>query len=122
QSYTSSLFTSSRIVHEVLLNSGISSEIASGLVTEPDSETTMNNTTRASDSALQYLEGDRATLIIAVEVPVSQSYDSMRAAISWSVCALRCRLGLRCVFAKRVAKGGHPGSFMRTWTRQSCGR
>ncbi|KAK9492803.1 hypothetical protein V1508DRAFT_404359 [Lipomyces doorenjongii] len=54
----------------------------------------MNNTTRASDGALLYWEGDRSTLMIAVEVAVSQSYDSMRAAISWSVCALRCSLGL----------------------------
>ncbi|KAK9246186.1 hypothetical protein V1506DRAFT_536103 [Lipomyces tetrasporus] len=85
---------SSSIFREVLLNSGISLEIASGLNNEYDSETTMNNTTRASDGALLYWEGDRATLMIAVEVAVSQSYDSMRAAISWSVCALRCSLGL----------------------------
>ncbi|KAK9252542.1 hypothetical protein V1507DRAFT_461442 [Lipomyces tetrasporus] len=32
--------------------------------------------------------------MIAVEVAVSQSNDSMRAAISWSVCALHCSLGL----------------------------
>ncbi|KAK9371759.1 uncharacterized protein V1513DRAFT_481767 [Lipomyces chichibuensis] len=44
--------------------------------------------------ALQYCDGDRFILMIAVEVGVSQSYDSLRAAISWSVCALRCRLGL----------------------------
>ncbi|KAK9331055.1 hypothetical protein V1520DRAFT_376461 [Lipomyces starkeyi] len=84
----------STISDEVKMNSGISSEIARGLRIESDSETTMNNTTRASDGALLYWEGDRATLMIAVEVAVSQSYDSMRAAISWSVCALRCRLGL----------------------------
>ncbi|KAK9427632.1 hypothetical protein V1505DRAFT_379534, partial [Lipomyces doorenjongii] len=85
---------SSCIIREVLLNSGISSEIARDLYNDSDSETTMNNTTRASDGALLYWEGDRATLMIAVEVAVSQSYDSMRAAISWSVCALRCSLGL----------------------------
>ncbi|KAJ8103756.1 hypothetical protein POJ06DRAFT_264586 [Lipomyces tetrasporus] len=76
---------SSSIFREVLLNSGISLEIASGLNNEYDSETTMNNTTRASDAALLYWEGDLA---------VSESYDSMRPAISWSVCALRCSLGL----------------------------
>ncbi|KAK9358416.1 hypothetical protein V1504DRAFT_461110, partial [Lipomyces starkeyi] len=32
--------------------------------------------------------------MIAVEVGVSQSYESLRAAISWSVCALDCRLGI----------------------------
>ncbi|KAK9244357.1 hypothetical protein V1506DRAFT_578751 [Lipomyces tetrasporus] len=67
----------SMISDEVKRNSGISSQIA-----------------RASDGVLLYWEGDRATLMIAVEVAVSQSYDSMRAAISWSVCALRCSLGL----------------------------
>ncbi|KAJ8103509.1 hypothetical protein POJ06DRAFT_234516 [Lipomyces tetrasporus] len=82
------------ISDEVKMNSGISSEIARGLRIESDSRTTMNNTTRASDGALLYWEGDRATLMIAVEVAVSQSNDSMRAAISWSVCALHCSLGL----------------------------
>ncbi|KAK9344173.1 hypothetical protein V1522DRAFT_437654 [Lipomyces starkeyi] len=47
-------------------------------------------TTRAWDGALQYREGSRLTLMIAVEVGVSKSYDSLQAAISWSVCALRC--------------------------------
>ncbi|KAK9234283.1 hypothetical protein V1525DRAFT_428589 [Lipomyces kononenkoae] len=84
----------SMISDDVKMNSGISSKIARGLRIESDSETTMNNTTRASDGALLYWEGDRATLMIAVEVAVSQYYDSMRAAISWSVCALRCSLGL----------------------------
>ncbi|KAK9482683.1 hypothetical protein V1527DRAFT_330416 [Lipomyces starkeyi] len=36
----------------------------------------------------------RLILMIAVDVGVSQSHDSVRAAISRSVCALRCRLGL----------------------------
>ncbi|KAK9342188.1 hypothetical protein V1522DRAFT_358698 [Lipomyces starkeyi] len=84
----------SKISNEVKMNSGISSEIASGLDNVSDSRTTINNTTKASDGALLYWEGDRATLMIAVEIAVSQAYDSMRAAISWSVCALRCRLGL----------------------------
>ncbi|KAK9487874.1 hypothetical protein V1527DRAFT_506970 [Lipomyces starkeyi] len=80
----------SMISDEVKMNSGISSEIARGLQIESDSRTTMNNTT----TRRELRTGDRATLMISVEVAVSQSYDSMRAAISWSVCALRCRLGL----------------------------
>ncbi|KAK9342554.1 hypothetical protein V1522DRAFT_460826 [Lipomyces starkeyi] len=63
--------------------------IAGGLLS-----TISDEIARASDGALLYWEGDRPTLMIAVEVAVSQSYDSMRAAISWPVCALRCRLGL----------------------------
>ncbi|KAK9371648.1 uncharacterized protein V1513DRAFT_455041 [Lipomyces chichibuensis] len=88
----------SSISDEVKVNSGISSEIRRNL--RYDSENKSNRytsrglTTRAWDGALQYREGSRLTLMIAVEVGVSQSYDSLQAAISWSVCALHCRLGL----------------------------
>ncbi|KAK9372042.1 uncharacterized protein V1513DRAFT_427979 [Lipomyces chichibuensis] len=102
------------ILREVLVNSGVSLEIAGGLRIESDSETTMNNTTRASDGALLYWEGDRATLMIAVEVAVSQSYDSMRAAISWSVCALRCRLGLAMSISEESRGRRPPGRFYMT--------
>ncbi|KAK9322264.1 hypothetical protein V1517DRAFT_308159 [Lipomyces orientalis] len=43
-------------------------------------------TTRGWDGALVFDDGNRETLMIAVEVGVSQSYESLRAAISWSVC------------------------------------
>ncbi|KAK9311048.1 hypothetical protein V1524DRAFT_371789, partial [Lipomyces starkeyi] len=86
------------IYAEIIMNSGISSEITRNLRYDSDSRskeyTSRGLTTRAWDGALQYREEMRLTLMIAVEVGVSQSYDSLRAAISWSVCALRCRLGL----------------------------
>ncbi|KAK9327470.1 hypothetical protein V1520DRAFT_46523 [Lipomyces starkeyi] len=86
------------IYAEIVMNSGISSEVTRNLRSDSDSRsvgyTSRGLTTRAWDGALQYREGVRLTLMIAVEVGVSQSYDSLRAAISWSVCALRCRLGL----------------------------
>ncbi|KAK9322342.1 hypothetical protein V1517DRAFT_367782 [Lipomyces orientalis] len=88
----------SGISDEVKLNSGISSQITRNLRFDSDSAangyTGNGLTTRAWDGALQYREGEHLTLMIAVEVGVSQSYDSLRRAISWSVCALRCRLGL----------------------------
>ncbi|KAK9483375.1 hypothetical protein V1527DRAFT_429583 [Lipomyces starkeyi] len=86
------------IYAEIIMNSGISSEVTRHLLHDSDSRskgyTSRGLTTRAWDGALQYREGKRLTLMIAVEVGVSQSYDNLRAAISWSVCALRCRLGL----------------------------
>ncbi|KAK9371588.1 uncharacterized protein V1513DRAFT_421902 [Lipomyces chichibuensis] len=88
----------STIYKEVIFSSGISPEITRnlGLYQESASNgfTSRGLTTRAADGTLRYHEGNRSTLMIAVEVGVSQSYDSLRAAISWSVCALRCRLGI----------------------------
>ncbi|KAK9481958.1 hypothetical protein V1527DRAFT_486143 [Lipomyces starkeyi] len=46
-------------------------------------------------------DNDDNLLMIAIEVGVSQSYESLRAAISWSVCALHCRLG----FAMSINEG-----------------
>ncbi|KAK9368237.1 hypothetical protein V1509DRAFT_669960 [Lipomyces kononenkoae] len=72
--------------------------LTSGISTFTDNEmirTTQNGcTTRAWDSALQYVDGSRSTIMIAIEVGVSQEYESLRRAISWWVCAWRCRLGL----------------------------
>ncbi|KAK9371744.1 uncharacterized protein V1513DRAFT_467308 [Lipomyces chichibuensis] len=86
------------IYAEVIMNSGTSSEITRNLRYDSDSrskgQSSLRLTSRAWDGALQYREGTRLTLMIAVEVGVSQSYDSLRAAISWSVCALRGRLRL----------------------------
>ncbi|KAK9311762.1 hypothetical protein V1522DRAFT_438809 [Lipomyces starkeyi] len=79
-------------------NSGISSDVTDNLTQDADRRTTKNTgrglITRAGDGALRYWEGKRATLMIAVEVGVSQSYISLRQAISWSVVVLGCRLGL----------------------------
>ncbi|KAK9238120.1 hypothetical protein V1525DRAFT_449959 [Lipomyces kononenkoae] len=81
-----------------VIRSQISSDLANGLniVTEETSTRSTNRgrTTRAWDGALIYSEGTRETLMISVEIGVSQSYSSLRAAISWSMCALGCRLGL----------------------------
>ncbi|KAK9365102.1 hypothetical protein V1509DRAFT_571654 [Lipomyces kononenkoae] len=88
----------SSISHEIVRNSGISAAITRNLRYESactrSKLTSHGRTTRAWDGALKYCEGIRLTLMIAVEVGVSQSYDSLRAAISWSVCALRSRIGL----------------------------
>ncbi|KAK9235062.1 hypothetical protein V1525DRAFT_411059 [Lipomyces kononenkoae] len=84
------------ILREV--RSGFSSDITSGLSLSTETTSVSNTlyglTRRGSDGALIYLEGSRETLMIAVEVGVSQSYQSLRAAISWSVLTLHCRVGL----------------------------
>ncbi|KAK9384223.1 hypothetical protein V1515DRAFT_624531, partial [Lipomyces mesembrius] len=64
--------------------------IAGGLSLDSDTTNTKRSTTIAWDSALFYTEDDDETLMIAVEVWFSQSYESLRAAISWCVCAMRC--------------------------------
>ncbi|KAK9340070.1 hypothetical protein V1521DRAFT_466441 [Lipomyces starkeyi] len=88
------------------LLTSISSEITRNLRYDSENKsnryTSRGHPTRSWDGALQYREGRRLTLMIAVEVGVSQSYDSLQAAISWSVCALRCRLGL----AMSISEGG----------------
>ncbi|KAK9317845.1 hypothetical protein V1522DRAFT_409072 [Lipomyces starkeyi] len=56
------------------------------------------STTRNWDGALRYLtreeSGSSHILMIAVEVGFAQTYASLRAAISFSACALRCRVGI----------------------------
>ncbi|KAK9322265.1 hypothetical protein V1517DRAFT_140603 [Lipomyces orientalis] len=79
---------------EVKGSRGMDDEIAGGLSLDSDTTNTEGSTTRAWDSALFYTEDDDETLMIAVEVGFSQTYESLRAAISWCVCALRCRLGI----------------------------
>ncbi|KAK9235753.1 hypothetical protein V1525DRAFT_347657 [Lipomyces kononenkoae] len=51
-------------------------------------------TTREWDTALYFRQGTSFTLMIAVEVAVSQSHTSLQRAISWSICALDCPLGI----------------------------
>ncbi|KAK9364286.1 hypothetical protein V1504DRAFT_19485 [Lipomyces starkeyi] len=50
--------------------------------------------TRNWDGAIRYRSLEGHTKMIAVEVGFSQTYESLRAAISYSVCALRCSLGI----------------------------
>ncbi|ODQ72364.1 hypothetical protein LIPSTDRAFT_293554 [Lipomyces starkeyi NRRL Y-11557] len=64
-------------------------------------------TTRAWDGALQCHHGNRLALMIAVEVRASLSYDSLQAAISWSVWALRCLLSLALSISK-ASRGETP--------------
>ncbi|KAJ8096578.1 hypothetical protein POJ06DRAFT_297833 [Lipomyces tetrasporus] len=73
---------------------GLSSEVSSGLTQLTETGNTRGRTTTGWDGAMLYREGNRTTLMIAVEVGVSQSYESLRAAISWCVCALHCHLGI----------------------------
>ncbi|KAK9326780.1 hypothetical protein V1520DRAFT_358640 [Lipomyces starkeyi] len=82
------------IIREVSRNQGISSEVGDGLTLSTESGNTRGRTTRGWDGVIEYQEPNRSSLMIAVEVGVSQSYESLRAAISWSVCALHCRLGI----------------------------
>ncbi|KAK9238448.1 hypothetical protein V1525DRAFT_110122 [Lipomyces kononenkoae] len=50
--------------------------------------------TRNWDGAIRYLTDEGYILMVAVEVRISQTYESLRAAISYSVCALHCRVGI----------------------------
>ncbi|KAK9426835.1 hypothetical protein V1505DRAFT_289635, partial [Lipomyces doorenjongii] len=72
--------------------------LSSGISTVTDATstraTTHGLTTRAWDNALQYEEDNGTRLMIAVEVGVSQTSESLRAAISWCVCGLGRGLGI----------------------------
>ncbi|KAK9318863.1 hypothetical protein V1517DRAFT_370141 [Lipomyces orientalis] len=82
--------------------SRLHSNMVGGLLTNIICEVSRNQgiveqrgrTTRRWDGVILCQEPNRSSLIVAVEVGVSQSYESLRAAISWSVCALHCRLGI----------------------------
>ncbi|KAK9311690.1 hypothetical protein V1524DRAFT_473177 [Lipomyces starkeyi] len=82
------------IIHEIATNQGISSDIRHGLTLSTESGNTRGRTTRGWDGVILYQGPNSSSLMIAVEVGVSQSYESLRAAIAWSVCALHCRLGI----------------------------
>ncbi|KAK9427843.1 hypothetical protein V1505DRAFT_251413 [Lipomyces doorenjongii] len=86
--------------NEILLRGGISEDIRRR-VSQANDVTKHRRagrglTIRAWDGALRYLDHDdqEMSLMVAFEVAVSQSYRSMQEAISWSVCALHCRLGI----------------------------
>ncbi|KAK9322263.1 hypothetical protein V1517DRAFT_308158 [Lipomyces orientalis] len=89
------------IIHEVKVNLGLSSEISRGFTLSTETGNSRGLTVRGWDGALVFADGNRETLMIAVEVGVSQAYESLRAAISWSVCALRCRLGIAMCIRER---------------------
>ncbi|KAK9352158.1 hypothetical protein V1523DRAFT_414708 [Lipomyces doorenjongii] len=84
--------------NDVMRLGGISETIREGVTRSND--TTMRTDTRDGltirewDAAISYAFNDDETLMVAFEVGVSQTYNSLRAAISWCVCALHCRLGI----------------------------
>ncbi|KAK9427312.1 hypothetical protein V1505DRAFT_317799 [Lipomyces doorenjongii] len=82
------------ISREVWKQQGVSEEVKDRLTSATEMGNTRGQTTRGGDGALVYQDGQRDILMIAVEVGISQTYESLRAAISWSVCALHCRLGI----------------------------
>ncbi|KAK9374723.1 uncharacterized protein V1513DRAFT_458612 [Lipomyces chichibuensis] len=88
----------SAISDEVKLMPGLDANIKRRLISSSDRRHTRDTgdtaTTRNWDGALVYRTGEGKTLMVAVEVGVSQTYESLRAAISFSVCALRCRVGI----------------------------
>ncbi|KAK9243554.1 hypothetical protein V1506DRAFT_580444 [Lipomyces tetrasporus] len=77
----------SKIADEVKLMPGLDANIKRGLFSAHDSRNSTDSgdtsTTRDWDGALKYLS-----------MGLSQTYASLRAAISFSVCALRCRIGI----------------------------
>ncbi|KAK9385145.1 hypothetical protein V1515DRAFT_617517 [Lipomyces mesembrius] len=56
--------------------------------------TAHGNTTRKYDGALVYSDGNDYTLMVAVEIGVSQNYQMFYTFPQLSVCALRCRIGI----------------------------
>ncbi|KAK9361280.1 hypothetical protein V1504DRAFT_491551 [Lipomyces starkeyi] len=66
---------------------GLRSEISNRVDQWAEMGNTRGRTTRGWNGSILYSDGNRDTLMIAVE-------ESLRAAISWSVCALHCRLGM----------------------------
>ncbi|KAK9235379.1 hypothetical protein V1525DRAFT_452088 [Lipomyces kononenkoae] len=84
--------------NDVMRRGGISETIREGLTRSTDTTNCTSAddglTIREWDAALSYVINDEQTLTVAFEVGVSQTYKSLRAAISWCVCALHCRLGI----------------------------
>ncbi|KAJ8103553.1 hypothetical protein POJ06DRAFT_190968 [Lipomyces tetrasporus] len=83
----------------------IEQNIKDGVSISSDSRNTRDtgdtSTTRNWDGALKYLTEEGEVLMVAVEVGVSQIYASLRAAVSFSVCALRCRVGIAMCISER---------------------
>ncbi|KAK9427052.1 hypothetical protein V1505DRAFT_318205 [Lipomyces doorenjongii] len=91
-----------KITRAVDKTPGLHENIKDGLSIANDMRNTEDtgdtSTTRNWDGALRYLTeeetGPSHTLMIAVEVGLAQTHACLRAAISFSVCALRCRVGI----------------------------
>ncbi|KAJ8099555.1 hypothetical protein POJ06DRAFT_223320 [Lipomyces tetrasporus] len=94
-----------RACDDVMRHGGISETVREGLAVSADTTNCTDaddgNTVREWDGALSYVINDEQTLTVAFEVGVSQTYKSLRAAISWCVCALHCRLGV----AMKISEG-----------------
>ncbi|KAK9320029.1 hypothetical protein V1517DRAFT_310200 [Lipomyces orientalis] len=88
----------SKACDEVMRRGGISETIRDGLTHSTDTTKRSNTddglTIREWDGAISYAFNGDETLMVAFEVGVSQTSKSLRAAISWCVCALQCRLGI----------------------------
>ncbi|KAJ8102712.1 hypothetical protein POJ06DRAFT_54260 [Lipomyces tetrasporus] len=84
--------------NDVMRRGGISETIREGVTRSADTtnrtDTRDGLTIREWDAAISYVFNDERTLMVAFEVGVSQTYRSLRAAISWCVCDLHCRLGI----------------------------
>ncbi|KAK9365187.1 hypothetical protein V1509DRAFT_655677 [Lipomyces kononenkoae] len=86
-----------RIYGSVTMMPGIDQNIKDGVSISTERTNTRGgdtSTTRNWDGALIYRAPEGKTLMVAVEVGLSQTYESLKAAISFSVCALRCRVGI----------------------------
>ncbi|KAK9242401.1 hypothetical protein V1506DRAFT_556079 [Lipomyces tetrasporus] len=84
--------------NDLMRRGGISETIREGLTRSTDTTNCADAddglTIREWDGALSYVIDGERTLMVAFEVGVSQTYKSLRAAISWYVCALHCHLGI----------------------------
>ncbi|KAK9239628.1 hypothetical protein V1525DRAFT_424583 [Lipomyces kononenkoae] len=86
--------------NEILQRGGISQDIRRRVTQTTDvrkhRRVGRGLTIREWDGALRYLDKDdeEMKLMVAFEVGLSQSYRSLQEAITWSVCALHCCLGI----------------------------
>ncbi|KAK9329086.1 hypothetical protein V1520DRAFT_280001 [Lipomyces starkeyi] len=84
--------------NDVMRRGGVSETIREGLIRSSSTTKRQNTddglTIREWDGAISYAFNGDETLMVAFEVGVSQTSNSLRAAISWCVCALQCRLGI----------------------------
>ncbi|KAK9311326.1 hypothetical protein V1522DRAFT_458418 [Lipomyces starkeyi] len=84
--------------NDVMRRGGVSETIREGLIRSSSTTKRKNTddglTIREWDGAISYAFNGDETLMVAFEVGVSQTSKSLRAAISWCVCALQCRLGI----------------------------
>ncbi|KAK9319228.1 hypothetical protein V1517DRAFT_282247, partial [Lipomyces orientalis] len=100
-----------RACDDVMRRGGIDETVREGLALSADTTNCTDaddgHTVREWDGALSYVINGERTLMVAFEVGVSQTYKSLRAAISWCVCALHCRLGIAMHISEGV-RGDRP--------------